>query len=141
MDIDRLKKAFIAADDAGDTESASMFAAKIRELQATPTPEKSVFDRTVDNFKGLGAGAYDLARGLAIDMPLNIGMQLGGLVSGEPASVSRQAAKMAAEDATKGITGRDLYPEATQSSTYNMMMYPFEKITEGIDWAGNKLLS
>lgn len=169
MDIDEVKRAFIKADDLaqkGDkqaAEDAKVFAQYIKSYKPATeaTKEKSWFEKfttplderkeefekitpksvtdTAQNFEGLGVGAYDLARGMVLDMPMNIGMQVGGLISGHPASVARKSSQMAMEDVTSGITGRDLYPNATQSSTYNMMMWPFEKLTEGIDWAGNKI--
>lgn len=138
MEIERLKKAFIAADDAGDTESASMFAAKIRELQSTPTPEKSFGDKVLQNVAGVGAGILDLARGMVLDMPMSVGMQVGGMFSGEDPSIARKSSKMAMEDVTSGIKASDFSQEATEAPSYKAMMYPFEKLSEGIEWLGDR---
>ena len=94
--LERLQRAFIAADDAGDEESARMFAAEIRKMQAAasapaPTPEK----RERGYLESLAAG---IGRGVG-----NVGLGAQNLIGmGLEAAGAEQAGRWLQSDAAAG---------------------------------------
>lgn len=93
---------------------------------------------TSHNWKGLAAGLYDLGRSAVVDFPLQAGMAVGSLVRGEPAAVARRSSQEAVKDATEGLRAENISPDATASDTYKYMMWPFEKMGQGLEWLGDK---
>lgn len=138
MDIEQVKQAFIKADDLaqkGDPqakEDAAYFANYIKNYK----PEQKT--DTSHNWKGAAAGLYDLGRSAVIDFPLQAGMAVGSLIRGEPAAVARRSSQEAVKDATEGLRAENISPDATASDTYKYMMWPFEKMGQGLEWLGDK---
>lgn len=97
--------------------------------------EDSKTNRLLKGAKGVAAGVGDIAAG-ALKFPAQMGLGLAGTFSGERPDIARNASMQAVEDTFPSF-GKDMH----DNQAYHAIMYPFEKLSEGIDWAGNKLSS
>lgn len=94
----------------------------------------SVTDSILKGAKGTGAAVADLAGGL-FKFPAGIGMAAIGSAMGERPDIAREAAHAAVEEKFPSFGSQD--PSLKDNLGYKGVMYPFDKLSEGIDWLGN----
>lgn len=118
------------------------FSSKVGYSVAAPKEDTNYAREFVKGAVGTGAAALDLVAGLPKAIGSTIAAPIISAVTGDPEQ-SRKTAQEYAEKIigtpSKGLAGLGVPEEyLTQSKPFESVMYPFEKMSEGIEYAGNK---
>jgi hypothetical protein len=127
-DLARIEKALRVADAAGDTDAARQLAAAYREAsQASKTPVGDIASSVQEPLATLASSA--VAAPVAGLAGLGaMGTNALGLTNADPADLIRR------------VQGAMTYQPRTQAgqAVTGAISYPFEKLAQGADWAGQK---
>lgn len=152
MNLDEVKKAFLAADAAGDTESATVLARQLRlmlpQKVAEPTDDRlDMFKRVdADPAASVGAGIAEPAMAVAsgaLATPIAgiaglAGTAIGGI--GNFIGATKKSGTDVGADVVRGVQDALTYKPQTKAgqAVTGVIAYPFEKLAEGGDYLGGK---
>lgn len=144
---DQVMTALRNADSAGDTEAATRLAAIAKGLQnpapeATPQPKTSMWDEMLKGTGGALTAGLDIAAGIPKTLGATVAAPVISAFTGDPEQARKTAQKYAEKLGTpsKGLAAMGIPVEyTTETAPYKAAMLPFEKISEGVETAGEKV--
>ena len=142
---DQVMTALRNADAAGDTEAATRLASIAKGMsQPTETPAEPQTNYLQDFAKGAvgtGGAVLDLAAGLPKTLGATIAAPIMTAINGDPEGQRKKAQDYAENligTPSKGLAQMGVPDEYLNNRGSQALMYPFEKLSQGIEYLGDK---